>query len=52
MRMNLSYRQASDNSYGVARAAYDKVVAAGGTIEEAQAASFKAYEAEMKWYES
>jgi hypothetical protein len=50
--MGLSYSQASANCNRIARKAYEKVIAEGGTVEAAQDAAFKAYETEMKYYES
>jgi hypothetical protein len=52
MRSGLSYRQAADNCNRLARKAYDAAIAAGASIEQAEAAARKAYDAEMAWYES
>jgi len=52
LRHNLTYAQAKANAQRVGMEAYDATLAKGGSIDEAEAACFHAYNDEMKWYEN
>jgi hypothetical protein len=52
MRNGLTYAQASENCNRIAKREYDECLASGCSEYSAREVARKAYEAEMRWYES